>query len=379
MLVGLAMVAASCNSGSDDTSSTSGDAPSEATDATPVVYPDPDWNEVTPEEGGVDPAVLQEMADLAEAGGSNCLVVTHDGELVGEWYWNGTDVTTSGELFSATKSVTSALVGIASDRGELDIDEPASKYITEWQGTDSEDVTIRNLLSNDSGREWSFVTDYVEMAAKAPDKTQFSIDLGQQFEPGTEWEYNNAAIQTLDAVLEEATGMDPGEYAQQYLFGPTGMAAEYGHDAAGNAITFFNVTTTCRDLAKFGYLWMRDGEWADGEQVVSADYVRESVTPSTDLNSAYGFLFWLNAPGHWVEPSGPQGKAEGDGVRNPDVPEDVFRASGLGGQVSVVYPSSGVVFSRMGPSDQQDAGAIPADDFMPALEALGADLTDGNG
>ncbi|MCZ7529290.1 MAG: beta-lactamase family protein [Acidimicrobiia bacterium] len=378
MLVGLAMVAAACGSGSDDTSNSSGDMQSEKPVAEPVVYPDPDWMEVDPESVAVDPAVLQEMADLAEAGGSNCLVVTRDGELVGEWYWNGTDVTTSGELFSATKSVTSALVGIASDRGELDIDEPASKYITEWQGTDSEDVTIRNLLSNDSGREWSFVTDYVEMAAKAPDKTQFSIDLGQQFEPGTEWEYNNAAIQTLDAVLEEATGMDPGEYAQQYLFGPTGMAAEYGHDAAGNAITFFNVTTNCRDLAKFGYLWMRDGEWADGEQIVSADYVQESVTPSTDLNSAYGFLFWLNAPGHWVEPSGPQGKAEGDGVRNPDVPEDVFRASGLGGQVSVVYPSSGVVFSRMGPSDQQDAGAIPADDFMPALEALGADLTDGN-
>ncbi len=326
----------------------------------------------------MDPAVLEEMADLAQAGGSNCLVVTRDGELVGEWYWNGTDATTPGELFSATKSVTSALVGIASDRGELDIDDPASDYITEWQGTDSEDVTIRNLLSNDSGREWDFITDYLKMGIQAPDKTQFSIDLGQQFEPGTEWEYNNAAIQTLDAVLEEATGMDPGDYADKYLFQPTGMEATYGHDTAGNANMFFNVQASCRDLARFGYLWLRDGEWADGEQVVSADYVEESITP-TELNSAYGFLFWLNRPGHWVEPSTLAGKPEGDGIPIEGVPEDVFFAEGLGGQVSVAYPSTGIVFTRMAPGDLEEAANARDADVIPELQRLAAQLVPDEG
>ncbi|MCZ7529289.1 MAG: beta-lactamase family protein [Acidimicrobiia bacterium] len=381
-LIGVATLAAACSSGtgdaasSDDTSS--GDAPSEKSVETAAVYPDPDWNEITPEEAGVDPVVLQEMADLAQAGGSNCLVVTRNGELVGEYYWNGTDATTPRELFSATKSITSALVGIASDRGELDIDEPASKYITEWQGTDSEDVTIRNLLSNDSGREWDFITDYVEMGIQAPDKTRFSTDLGQQFEPGTEWEYNNAAIQTLDAVLEEATGMDPGDYADRYLFEPTGMEATYGHDPAGNANMFFNVQASCRDLARFGYLWLRDGEWADDEQVVSADYVEESITP-TELNSAYGFLFWLNRPGHWVKPSTLAGKPEGEGVPIEGVPEDAFFAEGLGGQVSVVYPSTGIVFTRMAPGDLEKAANARDADVVPELQRLAAQLVPDEG
>ncbi len=339
--------------------------PESAVDA---VYPEPDWQQVTPDEAGVRPNVLRIMADVAGAGDSDCLVVTRNGQLVGEWYLVGRDATTPGDLFSTTKSLTSALVGIASDRGELDIDEPVSKYITEWQGTDSEDVTIRNLLSNDSGREWNLATDHVSMVKNAADKTQFSIDLGQQFDPGELWEYNNSAVQTLEAVLKEATGTDVGDYAQKNLFEPIGMAAEYGRDSAGNALTYSGARSTCRDLAKFGYLWMRDGQW-NGEQVVSADYVEASVTPSTSLNHAYGYLFWLNRPGPWKEPTTVEGQREGEGPRFPDVPTDVFFASGSGGQVVVAYPSTGVVFSRMSPDPDQ-----PAIDVVTELMELGAEL-----
>src|SRR5690606_22418798 len=103
---------------------------------------------------GLDAEVLEEIAADAEAAGSNCLVVTRHGRIVDERYWNGTDPATTQEVFSATKSITSTLVGIAQDRGLLSIQDPASVYIPQWADGPSKGVTVENLLSNDSGREW---------------------------------------------------------------------------------------------------------------------------------------------------------------------------------------------------------------------------------
>ena len=121
--------------------------------------------------------------------------------------------TTEQNVFSITKSITSTLVGIAQERGELNITEKASEYITEWVGTPSEDVTVRNLISNNSGRYWDLWTDYVRNYALADDKTAHAIGLGQEHDPGTVWRYNNSAIQTLEPVLNDATGMDVADYA----------------------------------------------------------------------------------------------------------------------------------------------------------------------
>jgi S1-C subfamily serine protease len=80
---------------------------------------------------------------------------------------------------SVTKSVTSTLVGIAADEGALSLDDRVSSYVPEWRGTRSEAVTIRDLLSNSSGRHWDLATDYGEMVLRADDKTSFAIDLDQ--------------------------------------------------------------------------------------------------------------------------------------------------------------------------------------------------------
>ena len=85
-----------------------------------ATYPAGDWSRLDPAEAGFDPAALEALAAEAEAGKSNCLVVTRLGRLVAEWYWNGTDASTRQEAFSVTKSVTSTLVGIAQADGALD-------------------------------------------------------------------------------------------------------------------------------------------------------------------------------------------------------------------------------------------------------------------
>jgi CubicO group peptidase (beta-lactamase class C family) len=319
--------------------------------ATDAVYPGDEWARAEAAEMGFDQAKLDEIAARAEAANSSCLVVTRKGEVVGEWYWDG-EPTTTHEVFSVTKSVTSTLVGLAQAEGDLDIDDPAAEYIPEWEGTESADVTVRNLISNDSGREWSLALDYGQLP-RAPDRTAFAVGLGQDSPPGTTWAYNNAAIQTLEEVLRNATGGDVADFAGEHLFEPIGMAETHmTRDGADHAATFFGVQSTCEDLARFGYLFLRDGNW-EGEQVLPEEWVEEATGGSSqDINDAYGFLWWLNRTGTVVGPvqaTTAQGAGERvEGQMVPGAPEDMFWALGLQNQIVAVDPGSETVVVRLG-------------------------------
>ncbi|GIU84879.1 MAG: serine hydrolase [Acidimicrobiales bacterium] len=334
-------------------------------------FPGRDWETATPAEVGLRPGPLGELVEFAQRINSNCVAVVKDGYIVAEGYWHGFDRDTDQEIFSASKSVTSTLVGIAADMGLLDVSQKAADFIPEWRGTPSEEVTVRDLLSNVSGREHDFRTDYIEMAVGARDKTRFAIELGQQHEPGTVWVYNNSAIQTLEAVLEKATGRPVGLFASEELFRPLGMTSEIATDPAGNALTFMGTRASCGDLARFGWMAANLGRWGD-RQVVSEKWMREATTPSSELNRAYGYLWWLNADGGWVLPSG---RRVEDGWFWPDAPPDAFAALGLGGQIALVFPTEKVVVVRIGPykSDEQvrDQGNAVNEFARLVMESLG--------
>jgi len=351
--VAAALVACSSSGGSR----ASGDAAaeggsSESTAAADVVYPGATWATADPASLGFDQAKLDEIAAQAQQANSNCLVVTRHGKLAAEWYWNGTDASSSQEVFSATKSYASTLVGIAQADGKLSIDDKASEYITAWQGTPSEDVTIANLISNDSGRTLSAGVDYTQLPY-APDMDSLAIGLQQEAAPGSTWGYNNSAIQTLDAVLRSAVGGDVAIYAQDKLLGPLGMAHSHmSTDAAGNTKLFMGLQSTCEDMARFGYLFLRGGNW-DGDQVVPEDWVAAATGhPSQDLNDAYGYLWWLNRPGTVVGPlqatTGQAGDAAEDTQLVPGAPEDMYFALGLGNQIIAVDPGTDTVVVRLG-------------------------------
>jgi CubicO group peptidase (beta-lactamase class C family) len=178
--------------------------------------PGASWEKVKPAAVGLDAKKLEEIASTAEVGKSNCLFVVRHGKLAGEWYFRGTDENTAQEVASATKSFTSTPVGIVERDGGLRIDQTASTWISEWKGTPAEAVTVRDLLGNDSGRGDSF--DF-----GAPDGTAAAVAGPQKVAPGTVWVYNNAAIQTLQRVLKNATGRDVTEFATQRLLKPLGM------------------------------------------------------------------------------------------------------------------------------------------------------------
>lgn len=311
-----------------------------------------EWPAAAPASLGLDGRALRRLAREARRARSSCYAVARDGSIAGEWNWH-LDADQPRQVFSITKSVTSALVGIAVGDGDLRLDDRVSRYVPSWRGTPAAKVTVRNLLAGDSGRFWSLQSDYTDLL-RAPDRTAYAIALPQQFAPGTTWSYNNAAIQVLEAVLSRATGTPVGELAEERLFAPLGMEdsslGTSGTDAG--APVFFGMQTTCRDLLRFGQLYLDEGR-VDGEQLLPRSFVRASVgRSSTELNAAYGLLWWLNRPGllrgptDAINPSG-EPLEPVRGQLAPEAPDDVFAALGLGGQVLLVDPGSGTLVVRL--------------------------------
>ncbi|WP_110180522.1 serine hydrolase domain-containing protein [Nocardioides solisilvae] len=289
----------------------------------------------------------QALLAEARAAGSHCVAVVRDGRTVlSKDLDRRVDTSTA---WSITKSVTSLLVGIAQDRGLLRLDDRVSRYVPEWRRTPSRRVTVRHLLANTSGREWSMETDYTEMTS-ARNKTRFSVRLSQQARPGTEWYYNNSAIQVLEAVLEKATGMPVHEFADRVLLRPLRMrSSSIQRDPSGNTMLFAGLVTTCPDLARLGVM-LADGGKYQGRRIVSKRYLRQATQrSSSELNRAYGLLFWINEPGP-VLPAVPlpEGTPTPQGPMVPGAPEDAFWAIGLGQQILHVSPSTGVVAVRLG-------------------------------
>ncbi|CAN5483225.1 hypothetical protein BH09ACT12_BH09ACT12_31680 [soil metagenome] len=311
------------------------------------------WPTTTPARAGFDPKRLTGLAREAKQLDSSCYAVVRKGRLVGDWNW-GVPRLTPREVFSVTKSVTSTLVGIALRDRLLSLDDRVARYVPSWRGTDSATVTVRNLLSNDSGRFWSMESDYSVMT-HARNRTAYAVGLSQQHAPGTAWAYNNAAIQVLDRVLATATGMPTADFAAKRLFAPLGMThTRMTRDASGHSTNvYFGLQTTCLDLARFARLYLQKGA-VDGRRVLSTAYVQAATgAASTTLNAAYGYLWWLNRYGQLRGPTDPvdaagQPVTQHVGRLVPDAAPSLFSAIGLGGQIEMVDRRSRTIVVRLG-------------------------------
>nr|MCW2728080.1 serine hydrolase [Aeromicrobium sp.] len=349
------LVLAAC-SGSDDarpapqpagtTSTATPEAPTPTVAPSPkATYPGADW---TRAERGDWTALDTDLA----AHGSTCVAVVQDGRLVHDAYWNGGAPRAPHTVYSIAKSLTSLLVGTFADEGALVLDGTAAEWVDEWRGTDAEAVTVRSLLAMTSGRLWSDAADR-RMIRATSDQTSYATGLPQGGKPGERWVYDNAAVQTLESVLDDVSDTDDvADLAEERLLEPLGMRdTAWGRDGAGNALTYSGMESTCLDLARVGHLMLNDGSW-DGRQIVSADYVGQATSPSSPLNAAYGLLWWVNAEGRIVEVLRQAGfasdKAPYEGRLAPNVPDDAFWAFGYGNQYVAVVPSEGVVAVRLG-------------------------------
>ena len=325
-----------------------------------AVFPSSNWTRANPAELGFDAAALEQIAGSAGAE-TSCLVVTRHGEVAGEWYWNGAGADLPQGAFSVTQAFSATLVGIAQDQGLLDIDDRVADYIPEWDGTPSEDVTIRDILSHVSGRESTNSIgnmDLYNQLLTSPNPGIFAEGLPQEHPPGGVWSQNLPAIELLNPILTAATGEDPAAFAQENLFGPIG-ATHTRYTQNNNGVTWMHafMETTCEDAARLGYLLLRHGDW-HGTQVLSEDWVDEATNPSQDLNAGFGYMLWLNHPGSLVSIDNvrtPDYDEPSDEQLVPDAPEDMFWAIGLGGQIIQVDPETDTVVVRLGTPDGDEA------------------------
>jgi CubicO group peptidase (beta-lactamase class C family) len=174
---------------------------------------------------------------------------------------------------SVSTSVTSALIGIALQRGEIpSIDVNGLQFFSRYRVPDNAQrrkLTLRHLLTMSAGIQWEEVAlsytgpnnTCAQMEA-ARDWVQFVLDQPQVAEPGATFVYDSGATQLLSQVLKHATGMHADAYAQAHLFKPLGVSSYYWkHIPTGHADTEGGLYLLPRDLAKIGYLFLRGGVW----------------------------------------------------------------------------------------------------------------------
>ncbi|MEQ8692976.1 MAG: serine hydrolase [Pseudomonadales bacterium] len=245
-----------------------------------------------------------------------------DGYIIGERYGANRNADSLGTSWSVAKSFYSAAIGVAIAEGWIQgLDQPASDFLTEWLGTAKEPITIGQLLQMRGG----FAAD--TSIFFSDDHTAFALDFPLTRTPGTSFTYSNPTSQLFEPLLLRATGLDAHTYLRQTVLTPIGIDTNtvgMWFDRTGaNPLTYMGLDMTPAQMARFGLLYARDGEW-DGQQVLPADYVQASLTAQSP---SYGYQWWVLNQAYFGAP----------------VPIEVVAAWGLDGQKIYVWPATDVV------------------------------------
>ena len=288
------------------------------------------WQTANADAVGFDPtklaALTQSIRNWPELG-VHAILIERNGRLIYEEYFDGFDerwgvplgrVTMKAEskhdLRSVTKSVVSALIGIAHGEGKIpSLDQPIIKWFPEYPELDTPErrrVTLAHALSMTSGFDWNEDIPYSDPRndeiRMTRDSEPLKYALARPFvvEPGSDFKYNGGLTQVVAAVLVRATKMSLQDYARVKLFEPLGITdVEWVGNLAGMPAAASGLRLRARDLAKFGSLYLNGGKW-NGKQVIPANWIELSTRrqfrfrPRTGADSGgefgYGYFWWYS-------------------------------------------------------------------------------------
>jgi CubicO group peptidase (beta-lactamase class C family) len=328
---------------------------------------------------------LEAAIDFAVENNSMSLLIWHRGALQLEWYGEGFDETSYMESASMHKSVMALLYGIAIDEGFISsVDEPASRYLTEWQNDPRSKITIRNMLQMAHGlsrapggfsplgenMKLNLGTDWGEIALRAPAEDP----------PNTIFAYSNLNAQLLGLTLQRAVGMPYAEFLETRLWSKVAESSAWVwlDRPNGLAKTSGSLFTPARNWLRLGLLHLNMGRVGDA-QIVSRDWIKQVITPS-QANPNYGFQTWL---GTEYTPKRDYGKGVAAHVPHsePFLADDVVFFDGSGGQRVYVIASEDLVIVRTGQGGMDfQTGAFKWDEsLLPNLviKGLRGDVSEG--
>ena len=282
----------------------------EAVDYTPL--PGADWQVSTPAEQGLDPSSVAELYyNASELETIYSVLVIKNGNLIAEGYFNEGSVAQLSARHSATKSFTSALAGIALEQGCLiSLDLKMMDFFPEFSDQIKDprknEITVQQLLQMRAGYPYDS-TDYFGDILYLSGNWRWLphlVDFPLTSDPGTEANYSSLTSHILGVIVARACDTELISFAREYLFAP--MEAELGdwtRDLDGYNWGWGEIYVTARDMAKFGMLYLNEGEY-EGVQVVPASWVSSSLRtysedpwPTEKLGRyfgdlGYGYQWW---------------------------------------------------------------------------------------
>jgi len=349
LALGLALGLAACGGGD------SGPAEPEVVSTTPENTGD-GWAISTPASEGLDAAAvsnaLAEIRDGKYPGVDSMVVIRH-GKLVAEGYFNGFGRDSLHDLRSTGKSFTSALAGIAIERGAFTADDTIAQLLPQFDAHSNMDdrkraITITHLLNMSSGLEcndWDPRSPgNEEVMYGKNDWVDFILDLPMTGEPGVIASYCTGGVVVLGHVIGLRTGTKLDDFAASYLWAPLGIReVRWRRSPDGAATGGGGLWLRPRDAAKFGQLYLDGGMW-NGAQIVPAAWVERSRLNAIGLGrDGYGLLWWKRS----LESSA--------GSR------DAFFTSGNGGNYIFVFPALDLVVVFTGSNYNSARGDQPFD------------------
>lgn len=322
-----------------------------------MYWPTSAWRTLAPQAFGLQPELFAPLHDAAQEDERiHSMLVIRSGYIVFEEYYHGWSQNHYHNVNSVTKNITSLLVGMAlRDKKIETLNQSIFSFFPEYASPGEQEkrnaLSLHHLLSLTSGFAFSgYLDTFLEHTATLEGMLRRPV----AHEPGTVFSYDDLDIHLIALILTRVAGMSLADFAQQSLFDPLGIwYDEQGHlypwkygtaredtphpyglkneqsaqlwsvDRQGHQIGGFGLQLTPREMAKVGYLYLRQGQW-DGQQLVPAEYVQASLRAysSTPRGYGYGYCWYLT---------------------RPPAPRS-FRAIGFGGQLIICIPDLDLIF-----------------------------------
>lgn len=279
-------------------------------------WPTDEWRSCAPDEVGMDPKKLKELNEeirlLLEMNIEiHSLLIVKDGYIVAEQYYSDEyGPEDLHRIYSCTKSLTSAMLGIASGNGLLGgLDQLMTSFFPEYDIQNMSDeknaINIEHLLTMSAGLEWYELEypygDERNSFWKWGDSgggVKYVLDLPMVAAPGEEYAYNTGVSHVLSGILQKVTGIRADSFAMEHLLSPLGIDQFYWPiDSYGIAYGGSGVQLRPRDMARFGYLYLKNGLW-DDTQIIPEPWVEASQQKHMERkyipDNFYGYQFWVS-------------------------------------------------------------------------------------